>query len=70
MVSTYEVEAHTQADGRRYVNETHTDVAGGVHTLTYLADAGADYAAILAEHASQLEGRLADAEFNEVLNGD
>lgn len=68
--STYVADAHTQVDGRRYVNETHTDAQGQTYTFSYLADPGANYSAILATHASQLADQLAEQEFNEVLSGD
>lgn len=67
--STYTPDAHTQTDGRRYVSETHTDSTGVVHTLSYLAEPGADYAAILAAHAAQLSESLAAQEYEEVLSG-
>jgi hypothetical protein len=54
---------HTQADGRNYVTEAHIDSAGGVHHIAYLAEAGADRAALLAVHAARLAESLAAAEF-------
>lgn len=65
--STYQPDAHTQVDGRRYVTESHTDATGAVHTLTYLADPGADYGAILAVHAQQLAQQMADAEYQSIV---
>lgn len=53
---------HQQIDGRRYVVETHTDSAGGVHLVEYLADGGTDYSAIATARAALLAQMLADAE--------
>jgi|SRR5579859_987671 len=52
----------TQVDGRKYVTEHHTDLVGVVHSVTYLADSGADYNAILAANAAALEQSLPAAE--------
>jgi len=49
--STFVVDDHAQADGRRYVTETHVDGNGESITLSYLANIDADYDAILAAHA-------------------
>ena len=65
--STYTVESHTQRDGRSYVHEVHTDIAGLTYTIDYLAPAGADYAANLATHAALLDTQLADVEFDQVV---
>lgn len=67
--STYTLDAHTQVDGRRYVRETHVDSAGGEHVIEYLAEAGADYTAIMNARAVQLAESLAVQEFSELLDG-
>ena len=65
--SEYVLEGHTQADGRRYVNETHTDHLGGLHLVSYLAAVGADYAAIMASRVPGIEERLAEEEADRVI---
>jgi len=67
--STYEVDAHAQRDGRRFVVETHTDSAGGIHTLHYLAPVGADYQALANARAVTIAENLAEQEATEVING-
>lgn len=67
--STYTVDDHAQADGRRYVVESHTDSAGGVHRVQYLAVAGADYQAIANARAVVIADQLAEAEAQAVVNG-
>lgn len=67
--STFILDAHTQADGRKYVQEVHTDSTGAVHTFNYLAAVGENYTAIMTARAAQLEIDLAEREAQEVLNG-
>ena len=62
------VVGHAQTDGRRYVTETHTDSAGGVHVREYLAPVGADHAAIAAAYAADLADLLAEAELEALLS--
>lgn len=59
--STYEAGA-TQTDGRVWVHEVHTDQLGVEHTRDWLAEAGADLEAALAEHAAQQGTALHDGE--------
>jgi hypothetical protein len=59
--STFSVDV-AQRDGRRYVVETHTDSAGGVHRREYGPVGEVDYAAILAARAQALGIELADSE--------
>lgn len=63
IVSSAYTLGHPQAGGRRYVVETHTDSAGGVHTREYgpVPD-GTDYQAILTARAQALGIELADGE--------
>lgn len=71
--SSYIVDAHTQADGRRYVTEAFVDDAGGAHSKMYLAPAGwaaAEYEAHLAAAAARIDEQLAEAEFDQLLNED
>ncbi len=71
--STYTPDAHTQADGRRYVTESFVDDAGGAHARMYLAPAGwgdAEYVAHLAAAAARIDEQLAEAEFEQLLNED
>jgi hypothetical protein len=65
--SVYTPEAHAQADGRRYVLETHTDHLGGTYQVAYLAADGADYAGIMASRVSGIEEQLAEAEADRVI---
>lgn len=65
--STYLADDFTQTDGRRYVHELHTDVAGLVWPNDYLAEAGANYAALLAQHAAALDLQLAQDEVLAVM---
>lgn len=71
--STYAAEPHQQADGRRYVRETHTDSAGVVHVIEYLAPAAwgaTEYAATMNARAAAVAGALAEAEFERILAED
>lgn len=68
IASSTHVEAHAQADGRRYVTETHTDHLGEVYSFEYLAAVGADYVAIRTARAAALEAQLAEDEANALLN--
>lgn len=67
--SVYALDGHIQMDGRRYVVESHTDSAGGVHTVEYLAPVGADYQAVANERAVVIADALAAAEFQATVNG-
>ena len=67
--SSYVLDGHTQADGRRYVRETHTLTVGDPVIVDYLAAVGADYAAIMAARVAQINESLAEAEANEVIDG-
>lgn len=65
--STFSI-GHAQADGRKYVTETHIDNIGVAHSFEYLAGASADYAAIAAARAVQIQEQLAEAEFDALIN--
>jgi len=67
--STYTLDGPVQADGRRYVKESHTDSEGGVHTASYLAEPLADYQAIADLRALQIADALAEAEFEAMIDG-
>lgn len=60
--ASYELENHTQVDGRRYVYETFIDNEGAVYYRSYLAEPNADYDAILIEHTAELDQQLAGGE--------
>lgn len=62
IVSSTHTAGHAQADGRRYVTETHTDSDGGVHVAEYLAAVDADYVAIRDARALVIAEQLAEAE--------
>lgn len=51
-----------EIDGRTWVHETHVDVAGLSHAVTYLAPRDADMAGALAAHAASLGNDLQSAE--------
>ena len=53
-----------QIDGRRHVRERHTDHVGGLHYVTYLAEAETDAAAVMAGRVAQIEEQLRQAEIN------
>lgn len=51
-----------EIDGRTWVFETHVDLVGIAHAVTYLAAQGANVAANLAAHATSLGADLQSAE--------
>lgn len=57
LTSTYEM-GPTQADGRAYCTETHTDHTGRKHTIEYLADVGFDCETCLALRAERLGAEI------------
>lgn len=59
--STYSL-GSIQRDGRRYCIETHTDHLGIARVVEYLANNGADYAAIAASRASALATEIIQEE--------
>lgn len=68
--SVYTLDNHRQTDGRIYVRETHTDEAGEIHTIEYLAPADwgdAEYTATMTARAAQIDAELAEGEFAQVL---
>jgi hypothetical protein len=67
--STYEIDAHVQADGRRYVREFHTDSGGAVHVVEYLSADGANYQATANSRAAAIAESLADEEAEAIING-
>lgn len=70
IVSTsFALDDHLQADGRIYVTETHTDSAGGVHQIVYLASPGMNHASIANARASELSAQLQANEIEGILNG-
>lgn len=67
--SSYTVDLHSQADGRKYVEERHTDADGSVTVISYLAVGVVDYAAIAAVRAGEINNALVAAEAAQVLYG-
>lgn len=67
IVSSTHVVGHAQADGRRYVVESHTDDIGAVLTVEYLAPVDADHVAIRDGRAAAINEQLAEAEANQVI---
>jgi hypothetical protein len=65
--NSYVADAHTQADGRRYVTETHVLTAGAPVVVSYLAAVGADYAAIMAARVDQINESLAEQEAQQII---
>lgn len=61
IVSSTHTVGHAQRDGRRYVVELHTDDAGVVHRVEYLAAEKADYADIMAARAVQIDASIVEA---------
>lgn len=59
----------TQADGRTYITELHTDAIGMVHRVEYLSNAGDDRQAIMVARALQLGEELKVSEVNEATDG-
>lgn len=68
IISSAHTVGHPQVDGRRYVTESHTDDAGGVHPVEYLAAVNADYVALRDARAVQINEQLAEAEALALLN--
>ena len=69
IVSSTHTVGHAQADGRRHVAELHTDDAGAVFRVEYLAPVGADYVAIRTARAVQISEQLAEAEAQALVDG-
>jgi hypothetical protein len=64
IVSSAIVEDRVQRDGRRSVQERHVDHLGGVQDVFYLAEAGADVAAMLPVRAALMDAQVAQAELD------
>lgn len=62
IVSSSLIAEGAQADGRRWIAETHTDNIGLKYVIRYLADVGLDTAAVLAARAITLASDIANAE--------
>ncbi len=62
IVSSVLVAESAQKDGRKWIQETHTDNVGLVYVIRYLAAVGLDTAAIMAARATQLGDDLTAAE--------
>lgn len=69
IVSSTHVVGNLQADGRRYVTESHTDDVGSVHFVEYLAAVNADYVAIRDARVVQINEQLAEAEAQALITG-
>ena len=66
------IDAHTQADGSRYVIETHTDSTGRVHSFQYSLPAGqgtTEADAFMNARVAGIDAQLADSEFEGALDG-
>lgn len=62
ITSSVIIEDAIQIDGRRRITERHADHLGGVHNVSYIAEAGADAALMLPTRALLIEDQLAAAE--------
>lgn len=74
IISSAIVEDMVQRDLRRAVRERHTDHLGGVHEVSYLAEAGANAALAMAARVATIEAQLSAAELAKdialILQGD
>jgi len=59
---------HLQKDGRRYVEERHTDAIGEFARLEYLAEFSADFNTIATARRDQLVQSFAEQEARDVLD--
>lgn len=66
LISSYVI-GHPQADGRRYIVETHVDQYTIARVLEYLAAIGTDYDALLATHKAALASLVESLEINAML---
>lgn len=66
LISTFVVGV-PQKDGRCYVQEDHVDQFGVHWPYEYLADAGADFAGLLASHAATVAAMIQKLELNAML---
>jgi len=64
VVTSVIVEDRVQRDGRRSVQEQHTDHLGRVQDVFYLAEADADVAAMLPVRAALIDAQAAQAELD------
>ena len=62
IVSSTHAVGHAQIDGRRYVEETHTDELGAKFVRTYGPVHELDYVAVRTSYAQQFNDQLAEAE--------
>jgi len=71
--STLHRDAHTQANGTRYIFEQHTDSTGRAHTIgPYTVDASESEAtseARMNARVARIEAALAEAEVDQVIDG-
>lgn len=68
--STFELDGPVQLLGRQYVRESHTDNVGLAHLLEYLAEAGADYLAIMNARVPVIAEQIAQDEFVSAVSVD
>ena len=62
IVSSAITAINPQADGRRWVQETHTDQLGVNYVINYLADAAADIQAVMTARMATLSNDLVQGE--------
>lgn len=66
--SVFVIDGHAQADGRRYVRETHTRTVGAAIVIEYLAAVGTNYATVMTGRVAGINERLADAELSSCID--
>lgn len=67
IVSSELTEETAQTDGRKWIEERHTDHVATVHVIRYLAASGLDINAVMAARVGTLETALAQTEISEIL---
>lgn len=66
--SSYTIDAHTQADGSRYVTETHTDSEGRVYNFgPYKVSSESIVNDLLTNRIEKIDRNLAESEIDTVL---
>lgn len=61
-------EDRAQADGRRWVTESHTLSTGDVRKVTYLADAGLDAPQVMASRVPAINAAMVEEEFGRLVS--
>jgi hypothetical protein len=67
--SAFTLDPVVQADGRRYVRETHTLTVGSPFLVDYLAAAGTNYTTVMNGRVAGINEQLAQAEYMLCVEG-